>query len=44
MGTTLDFEEEVRIHRRMFSGDAVTDPDGNLVVLYRITRQPEPGP
>jgi hypothetical protein len=31
VGTTLDFEEEERIHRRMFSGDAVTDPEGNLV-------------
>ena len=31
VGTTLDVNEELRIHERMFSGDAVTDPDGNLV-------------
>jgi hypothetical protein len=31
VGTTLDVNEELRIHERMFSGDAVTDPDGELV-------------
>lgn len=31
VGTTLDVGEELRIHERMFSGDAVTDPDGDLV-------------
>ena len=31
VGTTLDVNEELRIHERMFSGDAVTDPDNNLV-------------
>jgi len=31
VGTTLDFNEERRIHERMFSGDAVADPEGNLV-------------
>lgn len=31
VGTTLDVNEELRIHERMFSGDAVTDPNGNLV-------------
>jgi len=25
------YEDEVRIHQRMFSGDALTDPDGNAV-------------
>jgi hypothetical protein len=31
VGTTLDRYEEQNIHKRMFSGRAVTDPDGNLV-------------
>jgi hypothetical protein len=31
VGTTLDVNEELRIHERMFSGDAVTDPQGVLV-------------
>ncbi len=31
VGTTLDVNEELRIHERMFSGEAVTDPDGYLV-------------
>jgi len=31
VGTTLDVSEELRIHERMFSGDAVTDPQGVLV-------------
>jgi hypothetical protein len=31
VGTTLDVNEELRIHERMFSGDAVTDPNGDLV-------------
>jgi hypothetical protein len=31
VGTTLDVTEELKIHERMFSGDAVTDPDGELV-------------
>ena len=31
VGTTLDFNEERRIHDRMFSGEAVTDPDGIFV-------------
>jgi hypothetical protein len=31
VGETLDVNEELRIHQRMFSGDAVTDPNGNLV-------------
>jgi len=31
VGTTLDLEEELRIHERMFSKQDVTDPLGNLV-------------
>lgn len=31
VGPTLDVNEELRIHQRMFSGDAVNDPDGELV-------------
>jgi len=31
VGSTLDFNEEWRIHARMFSGQAVTDPNGYLV-------------
>lgn len=31
VGTTLDVSEEIRIHQRMFSGLAVTDPEGDLV-------------
>ncbi|MEN8007373.1 MAG: hypothetical protein ABFS42_10185 [Candidatus Krumholzibacteriota bacterium] len=31
VGTTLDYNEERRIHERMFSGEAVTDPNGDLV-------------
>lgn len=31
VGTTLDLEEELRIHERMFSKQDVTDPDGALV-------------
>ena len=31
VGTTLDYSEELRIHERMFSGQAVTDPNGELV-------------
>jgi len=31
VGTTLDVNEELRIHERMFSGEAVTDPQGELV-------------
>lgn len=31
VGTTLDLEEELRIHDRMFSKRDVTDPDGILV-------------
>jgi hypothetical protein len=31
VGETLDFNEEVWIHQRMFSGLPVIDPDGNLV-------------
>ena len=31
VGETLDVNEELRIHERMFSGEAVTDPNGNLV-------------
>ena len=31
VGTTLDVNEELHIHERMFSGDAVTDPQGELV-------------
>jgi len=31
VGTTLDVNEELRIHERMFSGEAVTDPKGDLV-------------
>ncbi len=31
LGPTLDFEEEVRIAQRMFSGQPVTDPDGQLI-------------
>ncbi len=31
VGETLDLTEELRIHDRMFSGDAVTDPNGDLV-------------
>ncbi len=31
VGTTLDFTEEERIHQRMFSGESVTDPNGDFV-------------
>jgi hypothetical protein len=31
VGTVLDFTEEENIHTRMFSGQAVTDPEGSLV-------------
>ncbi len=31
VGETLDLTEELRIHDRMFSGNAVTDPNGDLV-------------
>jgi hypothetical protein len=31
VGTTLDVTEESRIHERMFSGEAVTDPNGDFV-------------
>lgn len=31
VGTALDHTQESRIHRRLFSGEAVTDPDGNLI-------------
>jgi hypothetical protein len=31
VGETLDVNEELRIHERMFSGEAVTDPNGDLV-------------
>ena len=31
VGTTLDVNEELRIHERMFSGDALTDPNGDFV-------------
>jgi len=31
VGTTLDLNEELRIHQRMFSGEPLTDPDGNFV-------------
>jgi hypothetical protein len=31
VGTTLDLEEELRIHERMFSKQDVTDPEGDLV-------------
>lgn len=31
VGTTLDFDEEIRIHERMFSGEALTDPNGDFV-------------
>ncbi len=31
VGPTLDFAEEERIHKRMFSGKSVTDPLGDLI-------------
>jgi len=31
VGTTLDHDEESRIHRRLFPGEALTDPNGNLI-------------
>lgn len=31
VGTTLDVNEELRIHERMFSGEALTDPNGDFV-------------
>ena len=31
VGTTLDVNEELRIHERMFSGDSLEDPQGNFV-------------
>jgi len=31
VGTTLDYATEERIHNRMFSGEPVTDPLGNLI-------------
>ena len=30
VGETLDFTKEERIHQRMFSGEDLTDPDGNF--------------
>lgn len=40
LGTTLDAAEERRIHERMFSGQDVTDPEGNLVpAVQAITIQ-----
>lgn len=30
LGVSLDFAEEERIHMRMFSGEAVTDPEGEF--------------
>ena len=36
VGTTLDFNEERRIHERMFSGEVVTDPDGIFVPGVRV--------
>lgn len=30
VGDMLDFTEEARIHQRLFSGEAVTDPNGEL--------------
>jgi len=31
VGTTLDYAKEERIHQRMFSGESVTDPNGDFV-------------
>jgi hypothetical protein len=31
VGTTLDITKEERIHQRMFSGEQLTDPDGNFL-------------
>jgi hypothetical protein len=31
VGETLDYAEETRIHRRMFAGEDLTDPNGGLV-------------
>ncbi len=31
VGETLDLSEELRIHERMFRGEDLTDPDGELV-------------
>ena len=31
VGTTLDVNEELRIHERMFSGDPLEDPNGDFV-------------
>jgi len=31
LGATLDLDEEMRIHERMFSGINVVDPDGNVI-------------
>ncbi|MEN8007374.1 MAG: hypothetical protein ABFS42_10190 [Candidatus Krumholzibacteriota bacterium] len=31
VGTMLDLSEESRIHERMFSGDNLTDPDGDFI-------------
>jgi hypothetical protein len=36
VGTTLDLTEELRIAERMFSGQPVTDPDGDLVQAVSI--------
>jgi hypothetical protein len=41
VGPELDVAEETRIHGRLFSGEAVTDPDGNLVpaiIGFEFTR------
>ena len=31
VGATLDYAKEERIHQRMFSGESLTDPDGEFV-------------
>ena len=31
VGETLDVNEELRIHERMFSGDSLEDPNGDFV-------------
>ncbi|MCK9996791.1 MAG: PKD domain-containing protein [Candidatus Krumholzibacteria bacterium] len=38
VGPTLDVTEETRIHERMFSGEVVEDPSGNLVPGVRNIR------
>jgi len=38
VGTTLDWNEEMHIDQRMFSGEPLTDPDGNFVpAVFGIT-------